>query len=72
MNNNRILIHTEYITLSQFLKFCGAASTGGEAGEWIRDGIVQVDGEVCTARGKKLYGGETVTVFDEQYQVVRS
>ena len=68
----RVQIHTEYITLNQFLKFCGAAQTGGEAADWIRDGEVTVDGEVCTARRKKLFGGETVAVFDEEYRVVQS
>ena len=68
----RVQIHTEYITLNQFLKFCGAAETGGEAADWIRDGKVTVDGEVCTARRKKLYGGETVAVFGEEYRVVQS
>ena len=60
---NRIVIHTEYITLAQFLKYAGAAMTGGE---------VKVDGEVCYMRGKKLRGGEKVEAFGEEYQVVSS
>lgn len=67
-----IKIHTEYITLSQFLKYSGAAYTGGEASDEIRAGNVKVNGEVCTARGKKLYGGETVSAFGEDYRVVQS
>ncbi|MBQ3412075.1 MAG: RNA-binding S4 domain-containing protein [Oscillospiraceae bacterium] len=69
---NRIVIHTEYITLAQFLKYAGAAMTGGEAAEAVRAGEVKVDGEVCYMRGKKLRGGEKVEAFGEEYQVVSS
>ena len=65
-----IKIHTEYITLSQLLKFSGIAETGGQADWAIREGDVTVNGEVCTMRGKKLRGGEVVEVFGEQLKVV--
>ena len=67
----RILIHTDHITLSQFLKFSGAAETGGEAGDLIREGEVLLNGEPCTVKGKKLFGGEVITVYGEEYQVVK-
>ncbi|NLC78968.1 MAG: RNA-binding S4 domain-containing protein [Ruminococcaceae bacterium] len=67
-----ISIKTEYITLGSLLKFCGAAMTGGEAKELIANGEVLVDGEVCTMRGKKLRGGETVKVLNKEYKVVKS
>ena len=57
-----ITIQTEFIKLDSFLKFCGAVSTGGEAKIAIAEGEVQVNGEVCTMRGKKLRGGDTVTL----------
>ena len=66
----KIEIHTEYITLSQLLKFSGAAETGGQADLAIRAGEVTVNGEVCTMRGKKLRGGEIVQAFGETLQVV--
>ena len=69
---NRIVIHTEYITLAQFLKYSGAVMTGGEADEAVRAGEVKVNGEVCLMRGKKLRGGETVEAFGEEYQVATS
>lgn len=62
-------ITTEYITLAQFLKFAGAAMSGGEAKELIAAGDVAVDGEVCLMRGKKLRGGETVSCHGETYEV---
>ena len=36
----------------------------GKAKLVIADGLVQVNGEVCTMRGKKLRAGDTVTFAD--------
>ena len=57
-----ILIHTDFIKLDALLKFAGLVETGGEAKLLIQQGQVQVNGEVCTMRGKKLRGGDTVTL----------
>lgn len=56
-----IEITTEYIKLDSFLKFCGACETGGQAKEWVQDGVVLVNDQVCTMRGKKLRGGDVVS-----------
>lgn len=64
-----ITIQTEFIKLDSFLKFCGTVGTGGEAKIAIAEGEVQVNGEVCTMRGKKLYPGDTVTLDGESWQV---
>ena len=58
----KILIHTEFIKLDALLKYAGLCETGGEAKLLIQQGQVQVNGEVCTMRGKKLRGGDTVTL----------
>ena len=58
----KIAIQTEFIKLDSLLKFAGMVSTGGEAKELIADGQVQVCGEVCTMRGKKIRPGDTVTL----------
>ena len=55
----KIEITTEFIKLDQLLKFAGLVMTGGEAKEIIQGGKVKVNGEICTMRGKKLYGGFT-------------
>ena len=47
-----------FIKLEQFLKFANIAETGGMAKMMILDGIVEVNGEICTMRGKKLYKGD--------------
>lgn len=58
----RILIHTEFIKLDSLLKLAGLAGTGGEAKLLVQEGWVLVNGEVCEMRGKKLRGGDTVTL----------
>lgn len=60
-----IQINTEFIKLDAFLKFSALVGTGGEAKLVIADGLVQVNGEVCTMRGKKLRAGDTVTFADQ-------
>ena len=60
-------IRTEWIRLDQFLKYCGLAETGGHAKEIVAEGAVSVNGEVCTARGKKLYPGDRVQI--DQYHL---
>lgn len=62
-----INITTEYIKLDQLLKFSALAENGAMAKEMIIDGIVSVNGEVCTMRGKKLRNGDAVTVeFEDE------
>ena len=61
--NENVKITTEFIRLDAFLKFKGIAETGGQAKTFIQDGIVKVNGEVCTARGKKIHAGDTVSIF---------
>ena len=57
-----ILIHTEFIKLDSLLKFAGLAETGGEAKAMVQEGLVKVNGEVCTMRGKKLRPGDVAEV----------
>ena len=56
-----IRIHTVYIKFQDLLKFAGLTETGGEAKERIQAGEAQVNGAVCTQRGKKLRPGDQVT-----------
>ncbi len=57
---NDITITTEYIKLQDLLKLSGLTYTGGEAKVMVQEGLVRVNGEVCTMRGKKLHPGDTV------------
>ena len=56
----KILIKTEFIKLDSLLKFAARVGTGGEAKYVIGEGMVKVNGEVCTMRGKKIYPGNKV------------
>lgn len=54
-----ITIRDEYIKLGQAMKLAGIVSSGVDAKFLITDGLVKVNGEVETRRGKKLYPGDT-------------
>ena len=66
---NVIEITTEYIKLQDLLKFAAVASTGGEAKLMVQEGEVQVNGEVCTMRGKKIRPSDDVLVDGQHYTV---
>ena len=65
METHEIKIHTEYIKLQDLLKFAGAVETGGDAKLIIQEGRVQVNGEVCTMRGKKMRPGDRCILDNE-------
>ena len=62
MEAREVKIHTEFIKLEGLLKFEGEAETGGEAKAMIQCGLVKVNGEVCTQRGRKLRPGDEVVL----------
>ena len=64
-----VKINTQFIQLQSFLKFKGIAETGGQAKEFIQDGIIRVTGEVCTARGKKIRPGDIISAFAVDYEI---
>lgn len=66
-----IPIRGDFITLGQFLKFAGIAETGGDARAMLDDGEVQVNGESEDRRGRKLYLGDVVVVFGDEFVVTR-
>ena len=68
-NVEDIPIHTEFIKLQDFLKFANAVESGGMAKTMILAEEVQVNGEVCTMRGKKLRPGDVVTFNGASYEV---
>jgi ribosome-associated protein len=62
-----ILIKTEFIKLDQLLKHASVVDSGGLAKMMIQDGMVRLNGETETQRGKKIRPGDLVEVlfFDE-------
>ena len=67
----KIAIDTEFIKLDSLLKFVAAVGTGGEAKFVINEGLVFVNGEVCTQRGKKLHPGDKVDFQGMSFEVVK-
>jgi ribosome-associated protein len=57
------------IKLDQFLKWVGAAQTGGEAKFMIQGGEVKVNDTNETRRGRKLVEGDCVMVKGQIYKV---
>ena len=66
----QIKIDSEFIRLDALLKLANAVMTGGHAKIVIQEGDVKVNGEVCTARGKKIHPGESVEFDRIIYEVV--
>lgn len=62
-----VFLTTDFIRLDSFLKFKGISETGGQAKQFISDRLVKVNGEVCTARGKKIRSGDIISVFSTDY-----
>lgn len=67
-----VAIHTEFIKLQDFLKYCDAVPSGGVAKMLVQDGQILVNGEVCTMRGKKLVPGDVVSFDGESFMVAQA
>ena len=62
-------IRGESIRLGQALKLSGLAESGGEARALVEDGVVTVNDEVETRRGRQLRHGDVVAVGDEALRI---
>ena len=65
-------IRGESIRLGQALKLSGLAESGGEARALVEDGVVTVNAEVETRRGRQLRNGDVVAVGDEALRIEAS
>ena len=66
-----IKLKDEYIKLGQALKAASLVEGGVEAKLAIQDGLVKVNGEVDTRRGRKLYPGDLVTFEGNEIKIDR-
>lgn len=66
----KVKIDTEFIKLDSFLKWCNVVGSGAEAKMVIQDGLVYVNGEVCTQRGKKLRAGDKIKFDSNEYEII--
>lgn len=64
-----VFIDPPFIKLDALLKLCDIAQTGGHAKILIQDGLVEVNGEVCDQRGKKIKAGDSIRFEDTVYVV---
>ena len=64
-----VVIHTEFIKLQDAMKYANIVYSGGEAKQLILEEQVQVNGEICTMRGKKLYPGDKFTFQGQTYLI---
>ena len=55
-----VKLRDEFIKLGQALKAAGLVDSGVMAKDVIQNGELQVNGEVDTRRGRKLYDGDEV------------
>jgi len=65
-----ITIAGDYIKLDSLLKLANLVMSGGEAKLLIMEGLVRVNGEVETRRGRKLYSGDRVEVAERGKAVI--
>ncbi|MDY6104637.1 MAG: RNA-binding S4 domain-containing protein [Acetatifactor sp.] len=64
-----VRIKDEFIKLGQLLKLAGLVESGVDAKFVIQDGLVKVNGEVDTRRGRKIVSGDIVEYQGEKIQV---
>ena len=65
----QITIKDEFIKLGQAMKLASIVPDGVSAKIEITSGLVQVNGETETRRGRKLYPGDTFTCKGKTYTI---
>lgn len=64
-----ITLKDEFIKLGQAMKLANLVEDGVEAKLVIQDGLVTVNGEVDTRRGRKLYPGDVFAYGGQEIKV---
>ncbi len=65
-----IKLRDEYIKLGQALKAAGLVESGVDAKFVIQDGLVKVNGQIETQRGKKLVAGDIVEFDGNSIKII--
>ena len=66
-----VKLRDEYIKLGQALKLAGVVEDAVEAKYVIQDGLVKVNQEIETRRGRKLYAGDVISFDENEIKIVR-
>ena len=64
-----IKLREDYIKLGQALKAAGLVESGVDAKFAVQDGLVKVNGQIETQRGKKLVAGDLVEYDGQQIKI---
>lgn len=64
-----IKLREDYIKLGQALKAAGLVESGVDAKFVVQDGLVKVNGQIETQRGKKLVAGDLVEYDGQQIKI---
>ena len=59
----------EYIELNKLLKILSLVESGGQANLFITEGQVQVNGELETAKRKKMRAGDVIHFMENEITV---
>ncbi len=65
-----IPITGDMIRLGQLLKLAGAVDTGADVRPILQDGLVTVNDEVETRRGRQLHPGDVITLEGISVRIV--
>lgn len=65
----KVFFKGDILRLGQALKLSGYAENGGLAKAMIQDGIVSVNGEIDTRRGRQLNPGDIIEIDFEDEKV---
>ncbi|BBX82526.1 RNA-binding protein [Mycolicibacterium aubagnense] len=69
LNMNDVPIRDESIRLGQFLKLASLIDSGADAKAVIAEGMVEVNGEAETRRGRQLKPGDVVAFAGHRARV---
>ena len=69
-NQLKLNKNDEFIRLDAMLKMLGVFETGGQAKFAIQSGLVKVNGEICTMRGKKMRKGDSAEFDGNVFEVL--
>ncbi len=64
-----IKLREDFIKLGQALKAAGLVESGVDAKFVIQDGLVKVNGQIETQRGKKLVAGDIIEFDGEKIKI---
>jgi ribosome-associated protein len=65
-----VTVRGQEIRLGQLLKLAGLAESGGDAKSLLAAGMVQVNGEAESRRGRQLAPGDVVSAGGDDVRVV--